>query len=178
VLLLPIAALAATQRRIYVVFWVGLSTLVAYAAVLEDSVDTLRQGYLEAEYASEGALIRLLMNLVPALLLIKYRRRFSMTATQLNLWLWLSGISLALLAVFFVSPSSTAVDRVALYMLPLQLLVFSYLPEVLRSPNGKNVNFVGAIVLYYAAVLLVWLNFAVNAEYWIPYRFYPVEALF
>jgi hypothetical protein len=34
-----------------------------------------------------------------------------------------------------------------------------------------------AVVLYYAAVLLVWLVFATHSQYWLPYRFYPLESL-
>ena len=43
-----------------------------------------------------------------------------------RLWLLFALISLALFGVFLVSPASTAVDRIALYMLPLQLVVFAH----------------------------------------------------
>jgi hypothetical protein len=29
------------------------------------------------------------------------------------------------------------------------------------------------VVAYSAAVLFTWLTFAVHAQYWVPYRFYP-----
>lgn len=175
VLLLPIAALATTKRRVLVVFWVSMTTAVAYFAVLQDSVDDLRQSYIEAEYESEGALVRLLMNTLPALLLLLYRRRFVMTPAQRSLWIWFAVISVVLTAILFVSPSSTAVDRVALYMIPLQMVVFSHVPDVIGLPKMRQAIII-AVVLYYATVQTVWLNFAVNAEYWIPYKFYPAEA--
>ena len=31
------------------------------------------------------------------------------------------------------------------------------------------------IIGYSALVLFVWLNFAVHAEYWVPYEIYPVS---
>ena len=31
--------------------------------------------------------------------------------------------------------------------------------------------------MYYSAVLFVWLNFATHSQYWLPYRFYPLELL-
>ena len=31
-----------------------------------------------------------------------------------------------------------------------------------------------AVMLYSAAVLFVWLGFATHAQYWLPYRFYPL----
>jgi len=178
VLLFPIAALAATQRRLWIGFWVSLISFGAYRLMLEDAFQGLTVNYLEAGYQSEGALVRLLMNALPAALLLILRRRFQMSVPQQKLWAWFAIISLALLIVYYYSPSSTAVDRVALYMLPLQLVVFSYLPEVLGLRRGRNDVLVLAILLYYASVLFVWLNYATHAFAWLPYKFYPFEGVF
>jgi hypothetical protein len=52
-------------------------------------------------------------------------------------------------------------------------------PETLGRQSGQgNQTWVVAVLVYYATVELVWLNFAVNAFAWIPYRWYPLEALF
>jgi len=75
-----------------------------------------------------------------------------------------------------VSPSSTAVDRVALYMLPMQMVVFGYLPDVIG--RGKLTR--GPILLvlvYYGLVEFVWLMFATFSYAWVPYRFYPFTLL-
>lgn len=178
VLLLPIAALAATRRRVWISFWIVVVTLAAYVLFLADSVAALQHNYLEAGYQSAGALVRLLMNAVPAVLLLLFRRRFEMTFAQYRLWFWCSVISLGLLAILFVSPSSTAVDRVALLLLPLQVAVFSYVPEVFGGKGGRNNFFTTIILIYYATVQFVWLNFAVNVHGWIPYRFYPLVGMF
>lgn len=178
VLLLPMAALASTQNRIWASIWVGLVVAMAYTLLLEDSVDALRINYIEAEYQSEGALVRLLMNALPAAVLLVLYRRFALTLPQQRLWYWMAWASLALLALYFVSPSSTAVDRVGLYLLPLQLMVFAQLPEVLGHPRAANQGWVVAVLGYYAAVQFVWLNFATHAFAWLPYRFYPLEGLF
>lgn len=177
VILLPIAALASTRNRYWTATWVGVITLAAYQLFLEDSVETLVTNYIEAEYQSQGALVRLVMNALPATLLLLWRRRFRFTQAESTLWLWLALISLALLAVLFVSPSSTAVDRIALYMLPLQLVVFAHLPDVLGRRTSSNQGWVLAVVLYYAAVNFVWLNYASHASAWLPYRFLPFEGL-
>jgi len=178
VLLLPMAALAATRNRTWATVWVGLVVTLAYSLLLEDSVDALSSGYLEAEYQSEGALVRLLMNALPAAVLLLLYRRFALTLPQQRLWYWLAWASMLLMALYFVSPSSTAVDRVGLYMLPLQLMVFAHLPEVLGHPRAANQGWVVAVLGYYATVQFVWLNFATHAFAWLPYRFYPLEALF
>ena len=174
VLLLPVAALVASQRRLYTVLWVGVVLVVAYTVLLEDSVESLRAGYLEAEYQSEGALIRLLMNALPAAVLLWKRERFAVTLPQERLWLWFALGAIGLLGLYAVSPSSTAVDRVGLYLLPLQLMVFSSLPEVMGRRRGNNQAWVLAVLVYYAAVEFVWLNYATHAFAWIPYQWYPL----
>lgn len=175
VLVLPLAALAATRRRTFTIAWVGIAGALAYVLLLQDSVEDLQQGYLEAEYQSQGALIRLAMNAVPAALLLWKRERFTVSLPQERLWFWFAVSAFVLLAAYYFSPSSTAVDRVALYVLPLQLMVFSFVPEVLGKKKGRNELWVGAVLVYYAAVEYVWLNYATHAHVWIPYRFYPLE---
>lgn len=175
VLLLPIAALASTRNRYWTATWVGVVTLLAYALFLEESVDALVDIYIEAQYQSEGALVRLLMNALPAALLLLRWGRFQFAPTEGALWRWIALISLGLPVVLFVSPSSTAVDRVALYMLPLQLVVFSRLPEVMGRRGLNNQGWAVMVVAYYATVLYVWLNYSTHAQYWLPYRFYPFE---
>lgn len=177
VLLLPIAALAASRNRLLTVAWVGMVSVAAYGLLLQDSIDTLYSGYIDAGYQSEGALIRLLMNAVPAGILLLWWKRFRFGAGEASLWLWCSIISMVLLVILFISPSSTAVDRIALYMLPLQMVVSSHLPEVFGKPRGRDQELVFGVLLYYATVLFVWLNFANHSQYWLPYRFYPLELL-
>jgi hypothetical protein len=70
--------------------------------------------------------------------------------------------------------ASTAVDRVALYFIPIQLFVFSRLPRLAPSSTGRTA-LVLAIVAYYGAVELVWLKFATHAQYWLPYQFMPLN---
>ncbi len=177
VLLLPIAALASTRKRLFAFFWAGLMTVMAYLLLLQAAVDDLREGYIEAQYQSEGALIRLTMNLLPAVLFLIASKRFEMAPSQRALWRWFSLISVALFVYYFISPSSTAVDRIALYMLPLQLVIFSYFPNAFGKRGGQNQVLVMAVIAYYAAVEFVWLNFAIHASGWIPYKFYPLEWL-
>ena len=176
VLLLPLAALAAAHNRFVAVAW-GVGSLgLGYWLFLQDSVEALYRNYVEAEYQSSGAMVRLAMNLVPAAILFIWRKKFAFTDGELRLWLLFALISLALFGVFLVSPASTAVDRIALYMLPLQLVVFSHLPDVLAEDSETDVSHLLLGVLgFYGLVQFVWLNFADHAFAWLPYRFYPLE---
>jgi hypothetical protein len=171
VLLLPIAALAYTRRRLFTFLWVAVVTLVGYFLFLQEAVDELRYTYLDAEFQSEGAMVRLLMNSLPAAALLLWWKRFHAFGVT-PIWRWFAILSLFLQAALVVSPSSTAVDRVALYMLPLQIVVFGYLPDVFG--RRKDTRPAMALILaYYGFVQFVWLTFAGNAESWLPYRFYP-----
>lgn len=173
VLLLPIAALTTTRNRFFAVIWIGVLSLVGYQALVERDMEDLYTNYIEREYRSEGALIRLLLNGVAGCVFLVLRKRFQQVPAARLLWLWMSLLALLLLGVYFVSPgSSAALDRMGLYLLPLQLMVFSHLPHVLR---GGAALWTVAVVAYYAMVQMVWLNFAANAYAWLPYRFYLLE---
>jgi hypothetical protein len=178
VLLLPIAAMANTKNRWWTIFWVGGVTVAAYFMLLADAMDDLYEGYVEAEYQSEGALLRLSMNALPALGLLAFAKRLHLPKAQTSLWRWFAIISLGLFALLFFTSASTALDRIALYMLPLQIVVFSRLPELLAPTTRRlDILIVMAVLVYYSIVLAVWLMFATHATFWVPYRFYPLEML-
>jgi EpsG family len=173
VILVPLAVLAGAKRRVFTLLWVGLVGALLFVLMLQESVDSLASGYLEAEYQSSGAAIRIAMNALPAALFLLLRKRFPLTPQQRTFWTWMALGAIGFVVLLKLSPSSTAVDRVALYWIPLQLFVWSRLPNALGRPNGKNPVWVFAVVAYSAAVLLVWLAFADTAFAWLPYQFYP-----
>ena len=49
---------------------------------------------------------------------------------------------------------------------------------MLGARGGRNTGYTGLVLLYYGAVLFVWLNYATHAFAWLPYRFYPFVAWF
>lgn len=171
VLLLPIAALAASRNRLLTAAIVGATTLLLYYLLLADASEALWQNYVEAEYQSSGGMIRVLMNVVPAVLLILFRRRLVPDPQERKLWLWIAVFALVCLPL--VGLASTAVDRVALYLIPLQLFVFSRVPRLASTVRVRTPLVLG-VVGYYAAVLFVWLNFATHAFAWVPYQFMPL----
>lgn len=175
-LLLPIAALTASKKRIWIAFWIGVIGVVAYLAFLEREASYLYTQYFERGYESQGAFIRLGMNALAGALFLGLRRRFPMQPASLGLWRWMSYLSLLLLAAYFASPgSSAALDRLGLYLLPLQLVVYSHLPGLLGGRNKKL--WVLAVLSYCAAVQIVWLNFGSNAYAWLPYSNIVVDGL-
>lgn len=177
VILMPLAVLASSRHRLGTVFWVAVSSVVLFVLLLQESVVWFQTHYLEAEYESQGAAIRIAMNAIPAVLFLLLRRRYAMPQADRAFWTWMSLGALGFVGLLLLSPSSTAVDRLALYWIPLQLVVLSRLPDALGTPGGLNPVPVFGVVAYSAAVLFVWLFFAAHAYAWLPYQFYPWVAL-
>lgn len=170
VLLLPIAGMVATKNKYWLILWGGGVGAILYGLLLEAYVESLYSLYIEGGYQSQGVYIRIAMNAVPAFLFLLFRKEFPMTPAELSLWQWMSVISLALIPLLFIIPSTTLLDRAALYILPLQIVVFSYLPDILRRYFRSSRLVVVLIVFYCSIVLFVWLNFANHASSWVPYQ--------
>ena len=173
IMLIPIAVLASSKRRWLMAVWVIVAGLILYVLLLQEAMSFWIYGYIASEYQSSGALIRISMNALPATVFLVFRKRFQLSPDQRSFWTWMSWSALMLVVLLFVSPSSTAVDRVALYWIPLQLFVLSRLPNAMAQKEGKNPEWVYAVVAYSATVHFVWLEFADSTQGWLPYKFYP-----
>ena len=140
-----------------------------YSAVIAPDLDYYVQGYIDAEYQSQGALIRVALCLLPALLFLPNRRRFQLTPDTQRIWTLLSLLAVAAAIGLFTVASSTAVDRLALYLIPLQLFVGSRLPDT-RLFSIPPATWNQLLIAFSFAVLIVWLLFAGHSSYWLPYR--------
>ena len=109
------------------------------------------------------------MTLVAAVLLWIIKARVGLSETEWRVWKNFSLAAVAALVLLLVLPSSTAVDRISLYIMPLQLAVLSRVPLAIGSSLTGRV----AVVGYSALVEFVWLNYAQFAKAWVPYHFYP-----
>lgn len=139
-------------------------------ALVAQDQERLWTAYVEEQMVSEGAKIRVFMNVVPSLLLLLFWNRWKEHFPNHWYWFWMAVASLASLGL--VDYASTAVDRMALYFAPIQLAVYSrlahlpLLPGRQFSPEMVTVT----VILAYAAVLYVWLNYGGHAMYWVPYK--------
>lgn len=150
-----------------------LTATLLYYLMLVEYVDDLVAGYITDQYASSGAAIRIAMNAVPATIFLVCRKRFDLTKDQRIFWTWMSLGGLSFIGLLAVSPSSTAVDRVALYWIPIQLYVWSRLPASMASTHRMQIPWVAGVMLYSLAVQFVWLFYADHSYAWLPYQFFP-----
>ena len=110
------------------------------------------------------------MNAVPSALFLIWNHRFNLPDSDRALWKIFAYISLLLLALLFLTNASTALDRIGLYMLPIQLVVFAYLPEIFGDRGSINQWIVLGIIGYYSLVLFIWLTFSTHSALWLPYQ--------
>jgi len=169
VMALPLVIFAARRNRLMNALAGIAGCVLLYDIFLASSVEVLVRNYIEAEYSSQGAAIRVAMNFVPAAIFLLFRRRLRFDPAEANIWFFFSLASLLMPVLLFALPSSTAVDRMALYLIPLQLAVLPSVPYLFHGPLFGRV----LIVAYAGAVLFTWLNFAVHSRYWVPYHVYP-----
>lgn len=166
IICLPLVAFTGDRRKIIDLALLASASLGLYFLFVQDSVDRLFRNYIETRYSSSGAAIRVSMSLLPAIIFLAFRRRLGMSDEEAKLWRNFSLVAIGAAVALVLTPSSTAVDRVALYLLPLQFIVLARIPGTLLSRNFGNF----LIATYTAAVLYTWLNFAANAQSWVPYR--------
>ncbi len=173
IVIVPLVALSWARGRLLVGGMLLTLGVLFYYVFLQSSLDRLVTNYVEAEYTSQGAGIRVAMNLGPALLFLLYGKRFNLSELQHKIWRNASYASFLMLALLVLMSASTVVDRLALYLIPLQILVLSRLPEAFAIRGRANGQVLFAVIAYSALVQFVWLNYAHHAEYWVPYKLYP-----
>ena len=171
-ILIPMAIFAGRKNWVALA-GVLLTALLLFLLLLSEYVDNLVAGYITDQYSSSGAAIRIAMNAVPAVVFLVFRQRFDLTNAQRTFWTWMSFVGLAFIGLLAVSPSSTAVDRVALYWIPLQLYVWSRWPAAMARNHIAQLPWVVGVLLYSLAVQFVWLFYADHSYLWVPYQFYP-----
>ena len=167
VIMLPLAIFYQKRRLVVRFLGIGAFSLIMGFLFLFTHYEVLWHTYMETEKQSDGGLFRLTMNLLPSLLFFIYYSRIKKEWPDYRLWLVLSLGTVILLPL--VGFSSTAVDRVALYLIPLQLVVFSRLPMLFSVSKGRSLV-IKTIIIFYALVLFVWLNYAGHAYTWLPYQ--------
>jgi len=170
ILIIPLIVASSLRHR-FAIYSVGAAlAALLFFVFLDQFVDTLFSNYLDAERSSQGAGIRIAMNLLPAVLFLTLQSRFAIGEQERQLWRNFSLATLATVAGLVLISSSTAVDRLALYLIPLQLFVMGRLPYAFPARGRRSDVLVFIVLLYSALVQIIWLVLAQHAEYWLPYQ--------
>jgi len=170
-ILIPFFLLTKSNNKKYKFIIICFIIIILYTFISIDYLESLKIGYIDSEYESTGATIRVSMNSVPAIIFLIYKNNFKLSAIQRNFWFWMSCSAILFIPLLFFSPSSTAIDRIALYWIPIQIVVWSGLPSAV--PHRLNLLCFYFIIIYCFLIYLVWLNYSNHSFLWIPYQFYP-----
>ena len=162
-------------KNFWTLLWMSLIGAWLFYILLAEYSNTLKLYYFGIHMNSRGAFIRIMMCAIPATIFLLFRKKFNLSLAQQRLWTWISIASITCLALVEVSPSSSAVDRFAYYLIPIQLFVYSRLPFLFqRRILGQAITL--TIITYYAIIQFVFFNYATHVHGWLPYKFYPLEA--
>ena len=116
--------------------------------------------YFLNEMVSDGAFIRSIMNLIPAVIFIIFIKKFKISKSEKYFWTQMSFVSILFSIILILYPNYTVIDRIGYYLIALQIFVFTFLPGVFGNPLKKNKFWVISVISYYFLVLFVWQNFA------------------
>ena len=169
-------AITRILKRIWTLTWIVAVGFTLYYFILKDNLEVLLIYYFGIKMTSSGALLRVLMNVVPAVIFLLFHKRLQLTIIEKRISFWMALASIGCLFAFPFSPSSSAIDRVAMYLIPIQLVVYSRLP-LLFTPGFSMQTVKVFIILGYALTQFVFLNYGSFAFGWLPYKFYPLEVL-
>jgi hypothetical protein len=168
-MVLPVFLLAFARRNLALAAVFVVVGILAYYYVLAPRVDRLEAGYITAEYDSSGALPRIMMGLVPAVLVLIRWKHFPASGRTRLIWLVVAFANIAALVALILSPSSTAVDRVALFFSIIQLAAFGEIRD-LTGVSDRMTFFMRLLLVGIAALVqVVWLVFATHSFLWVPY---------
>jgi hypothetical protein len=169
--MLPIGFLATSQNSYRTVFFGVLVCIGLSLTILAEQYAKLWLNYVENPMVSDGGPVRVAMNALPALICIIFRKKL-MPSTDREHRLWIIMALLSLACIPLVLVASTAVDRIALYFIPLQLYVFSNFHRLFPDRMFRTVA-VLAVIFGYGTVLWVWLTFGSHSNAWLPYQIWP-----
>lgn len=175
VLILPMLLVPVFRRNFLFGALGALLFVPIFILTLSSSAGDLLTNYVQGDYDSQGALVRVSMNVLAAVVMLLTYKQAKFTPFQQSFWIVASLSSLLCMLLLFVLSASAGVDRIALFLIPLQMVAFSRLPYALSRTGTPLPSVTIGIITYCFMVQFVWLNFADNAVSWVPYQSYLME---
>lgn len=169
ILILPIALVPIFRRNALFGAAGGLMFILLFALLLRDTSDQMLNNYVQSDYDSQGALIRVAMNVLPAAMFLLLRSRIELPPFQKSFWTTCAILALVSVVALRLASATSGIDRLSLYLIPLQSVVYARLPLLLGRGDRALPSIMLSVMGYAFLVQFVWLNYAENAGYWIPY---------
>lgn len=170
ILFLPIMLAPLATRQPLLAAAGSIAFALLFTAFIGADSDRMVTSYATSTYDSSGANIRVAMNVLAAGLLFAFRKRLGMQGYQKSVWTICAALAVLSVGALLTLSASSGVDRLSLFLIPLQVVVLSRLPSALSRTGRQLPSVLIGIVAYSVAVQFVWLHFADNANAWVPYR--------
>jgi len=149
-----------------IIFVSVIISAIAYF-VFFNRVEHMYYYYIETKFHdSKGAFVRVFISFISVLIFFAYREKFREKFNDERLWYLFSLGIVALLPLSYFY--STFSDRVAIYLLPIQMVVLSRVPVLINSVYNRTI-FVVAVIFSYISFLFAWLVFGKHSDKWLPY---------
>jgi len=172
-LMVVVVGLSYTRNRFQSVVLLCIAAIPAYY-ILSASFEVYINRYANEDIQSEGTIYRVMMNFIPAVYLLVNLKKFTTERHEQVLWRNLAIIAIICVPLMLLVPSSTALDRVSLYVIPLQIYVLAQIPNIVSTNPKEYIVAMIGIVGTLASVMLIYFIFSTHGEYYIPYKIYPV----
>ena len=182
-LLLPLPLLVVVERNLFIKMLV-LALFIITLFFFMGGQEQIWFRYIKSTYfnsqlviKSPGASIRFAMVLLPALILLLNIKRLNINRISnsiyvIRLWKAVALSTFVMIIPLITIQSTTVVDRILLYFLPLQLFVYGNIPVAYLSNKYIYIIIYLMIVLYCFMVFIVWFYYSNNSSWWIPYSSY------
>ena len=148
----------------YIIFFIFIGIIIYLSR--GDFGNLLSNYFINISTESKGAVPRLILVFIPSLIYIFFYKKFNFSLFEKKFFFILSTLTFLLIPLVFTY--STLVDRILIYYLPFQLVIFSSMSTLVKNKNGKkiiNYSIISIFILY----LFVWLNFSNSSQRWVPY---------
>ncbi len=156
------------KKKLTITYVSSVATITFLFTFFWPYITGLFSVYVENRMESSGALVRILITGLAGLSFFYFKDLWKkMYKNDYYCWKWFSFLSIICVPMVFLA--STAVDRIGLYLLPLQVASFSKLPFFFTGITRTTIFSI--IIFFYAALLIYWLNYSIYAKCcWLPYK--------
>jgi hypothetical protein len=169
ILLLPVMIAPVATKKPLVGLLGCVFFVVLFLVFLSSTSTELVTNYAQSNYDSQGATIRIAMNVLAASVMLLMRNRMTLSPYQRSFWTYNALLAFASVPALLSLSASSGVDRLSLFLIPLQLVALSRLPAAWGRTPATSAALTFGVIAYSFAVQFVWLNYATNVNAWLPY---------
>lgn len=166
VLALPFLISTNSRNKTFLIGFAFILLIIG-ADFIQGYIDKKSQHYIIESMYSVGTVPRLLITALAGFFFFLYKEKWKSVFADYDLWRFFAILSFLPLPLLLIIPSTT-VDRIAFYLLPLQLVVWPRVIYLSEPLERKLLTF--GVVSGYAITLYVWLNYAHNVNMWLPFQ--------